>query len=129
MSNNRSGGKAFVRALALVSGCLYAEAAGAQNGVCVVNTQRITSYCQGGCSQSGCACKSQTTITVPNGGYGKGVYYSSVTTQCCGSPVSYLANPDGNCVIEAPQRVAKGEKRLVFLRRCDGRLELYAIGG
>ena len=126
----RSIWKKFVMALVLIAGCLYSKNAAAQNGTCVVNTQQITYQCQSGCTQTGCTCKSSTTVTVPSGGYGNGVLCQTATTQCCGNTVSYITSPDGQCRVEARASVrmaATGENRLVFLRGCDGRFRLYTL--
>jgi hypothetical protein len=119
--------KKSVMALVLVAGCLYGKNAAAQNGVCVVNTQQIIINCRSGCTQTGCACSSQTTLTEPSGNYGTGVLYQTATTQCCGNTVSYITSPDGQCRVGAPQPIA--ENRLVFLRGCDGRFRLYTRAG
>jgi hypothetical protein len=132
---NRTGsllGQSFVMALVLVAGCLYPKNAVAQNGTCVVNTQQIIYNCRSGCTQTGCSCSSQTTLLEPSGSYGTGVLYQTATTQCCGSTVSYITSPDGQCTVQGARPLAMqpiAENRLVFLRGCDGRFRLYTRAG
>jgi hypothetical protein len=132
MSKTWSVRQRFLMALVLIGGCLYPKNALSQSGgTCVVNTQQIIFTCYSGCTKSGCACSSTTTLTEPMGSYGTGVLYQTATTQCCGNTLSYITSPDGQCtVMGAPVRIAaSGESRLVFLRECDGRFRLYAIAG
>jgi hypothetical protein len=120
--------KKSVMALGLVAGFLYGKNAAAQNGVCVVDTQQIIINCRSGCTQTGCSCSSQTTLTEPSGTYGTGVLYQTAAAQCCGNTVSCINSPDGHCTVQgAPQPIA--ENRLVFLRGCDGRFRLYTRAG
>ena len=116
--------------VAVVIGSSYASNAAAQTGgqACVVSTQTITYTCRSSCTQSGCACNSTTSVMEPAGQYGNGVYYGTQTTSCCGATVSYIANPDGQCQVQGGAPVAADDNRLIFIRQCDGRFDLYALG-
>jgi len=108
------------------------EKVSAQNAICVVNTQQITYKCVGSCGKNGCGCTSETTATVPRGGYGAGQYYTSQVSQCCGNPVSYIGNPYGSCEIQGgavkKETTSASEKRIVFVRQCDGCFEQFEVG-
>lgn len=106
------------------------DARGQSGGICVMSVQQITYYCASGCTSSGCACSSMTKVLEPAGGsYGAGQLYDSVTTQCCGSPVSYIVNPHSQCVYggNTPTKLALGTRR-VFVRDCSGHFRLVSVG-
>lgn len=116
-----------VTAFAVLS--LAVRDARGQSGICVVDTQTITYHCFSGCSKSGCACSSMTSLLEPAGGYGTGQIYQSAKTQCCSSDLSYIQNPSGSCHIGAtPTTLALGTRR-VFVRDCGGRFRLVTVAG
>lgn len=118
----------------LILAMLLGGAALAQSsqGMCLVGATQVAFGCYGNCSGGTCACGATLHITVPTSGYGSGQIYTSSATSCCNNVYAALHGPGGSCVTTGAgvrRLAADGATRLAYVRLCDGRYALVAIGG